>query len=120
MAGSLTPVRTCDGQVAWWACGGVELEEPRQHVRGPVMTGRRSWRALRRDWVRAIRVRMGRRAYRLAAAATAVMVAAALTLAGIEIAASSRPGAPVQPAGTAAGRPHKVPASATIAALSGD
>jgi RHS repeat-associated protein len=85
------------------------------------MVKRPSWRAWREQgsgWVRAVRARAGRRAYRLAAAATALAVAVALTVVALVL--PTHPGPPVQQAGTAAGRPHRVPASATIASLSGD
>ena len=51
------------------------------------------------------------------AAATALVVGAALTLTVLLIAAPAHPGPPVQSAGTAAGLPHRVPASATMARL---
>jgi RHS repeat-associated protein len=53
----------------------------------------------------------------MVAAATAVLVAAALTVVAVVLASSSGTGPPVQTSGTAAGRPHRVPASATVATL---
>jgi RHS repeat-associated protein len=77
-----------------------------------------SWRERGSGWVRAARARASRRGYRLAAAATALVVAMALTVVALVL--PTHPGPPVQQAGTAAGRPHRVPASATIAGLVGD
>jgi RHS repeat-associated protein len=56
----------------------------------------------------------------MVAAATAVLVAATLTVVAVVLASSSGTGPPVQPSGTAAGRPHRVPASATVATLVND
>jgi RHS repeat-associated protein len=54
------------------------------------------------------------------AAATALLVAAALILVATVVTKPAPPGPPAQRSGTAAGRPHRVPASATIATLAND
>ncbi|HEX3925331.1 MAG TPA: DNRLRE domain-containing protein, partial [Streptosporangiaceae bacterium] len=56
---------------------------------------------------------------RLLAAGTAVCVCAAMSLVAVELTTGGSSGPPSQQAGTAAGRPHRVPASATIARLAG-
>jgi len=81
---------------------------------------RLSWSGPEHGWMRAIRARANGRVRRVVSAATAVVVAVALTVVAVVIASSSHAGPPAQRAGTAAGRPHRVPASATIAALEGD
>jgi large repetitive protein len=78
-----------------------------------------SWPLSGPSWASAIRARAGGRARRVVAAGTAVMVAAALGVVAVVLASSTRPGPPVQQSGTAAGRPHRVPASTTIATLAG-
>jgi large repetitive protein len=74
----------------------------------------------RPGWLRAARARASRLnspVNRLVAASTALAVAVALTVVAVVTTTSQSPGAPVQQWGSAAGRPHRVPASKTIAAL---
>ena len=70
-------------------------------------------------WLRGAQNRASR-VRKVTAAATALAVAVALTVVAVVINSSSQPGPPVQQSGTAAGRPHRVPASATIAGLVND
>jgi RHS repeat-associated protein len=83
------------------------------------MRMRPSWQASWSGGIRAVGARAGR-VNKLVTAATAIMMAVALTVVAVVIASSGRQGAPVQQSGTAAGRPHRVPASATMARLIND
>jgi RHS repeat-associated protein len=69
-------------------------------------------------WLHTVRARVAR-VNKVVAAATAVLVAAALTVVAVVLPAAP-PGPPVQQAGTAAGRPHRVPAAAAMATLVND
>src|SRR5580704_11158065 len=80
---------------------------------------RYSWRPGGSGWLRAVRSRAGR-VNKVVAAATALVVAVALAIVAAVVVSPAPPGPPVQRSGTAAGRPHRVPASATIAALVND
>jgi RHS repeat-associated protein len=76
---------------------------------------RYAWLRLAANWLRTVRGRAARM-NKVVATAVAVAVAVALTVVAVVL-PSPPPGPPVQQAGTAAGRPHRVPASATIATL---
>jgi RHS repeat-associated protein len=77
---------------------------------------------IRRCWggcLRTLRAR-ARQVNKVVVAVTAVAVAVALTMVAVVLATHASPGPPVQQAGTAAGRPHRVAAAATIATLAND
>jgi RHS repeat-associated protein len=67
-----------------------------------------------------MRIQHWRRTYRLLAVFTAAAVTVALTILAVRISPPGHPVVPVQQWGTAAGRPHRVPATATIGRLAGD
>ncbi len=80
---------------------------------------RSSWRALASHWLRAAGVRASR-VNKVVAASTALLMAAALVLVAAVLTKPAPPRPPAQQSGTAAGRPHRVPASATIATVVND
>src|SRR5580693_8352799 len=82
---------------------------------GVVGRGSSGW-AWRRLW--RARVPESRRT-RFVAAGTAVVLCVSLGVVVVEVTTGGSSGPPAQQAGTAAGRPHRVPASATIARLAG-
>ncbi len=85
---------------------------------GPVWRARPSGRVARRLWARTRHALRPKSAtYRVVAAGSALAVGVALGIVAL-VTTGGSPGAPAQPVwGSAAGRPHRVPASATTAKL---